>query len=149
MKFGAKLLEAVNISQFTQIIATIGRLTARNVTDKSCVLKLTPEQMFFILPEFAATATSGSHSALGRTSFWMSLEAKSIFEFYVCEGKPDDDLQVILLEIQPENLLRALKSTTGSMKMVGLVSLINLNLSEKKLLYEFLLNLTKKKRRRS
>lgn len=116
MKFGAKLLESVNINQFTHIVTTIGRLTAKNSTDKSCVLKLTPERIFFILPEFATVSTLTN--SLGRTSFWMSLDPSSIFELYVCEGKPDDAQQVILLEIQPESLLRALKSTTGNIKMV-------------------------------
>lgn len=117
MKFGAKLLESLNISQFTHIVTTISRLTAKSSNDKSCVLKLTPERMFFILPEFATVNTQTN--SLGRTSFWMSLDPSSIFELYVCEGKPDDGEHVILLEIQPENLLRALKSTTGNIKMVS------------------------------
>lgn len=118
MKFGAKLLDTVNINHFTQIVATIGRLTAKNSSEKSCVLKLTPETIYFILPEFA-TSNSGHNNTLGRTSFWTSIDAKSVFEFYVCESKPDDPEPLILLEIQPESLLRALKSTTGNIKMVS------------------------------
>lgn len=116
MKFGAKLLDAVNIGQFTHMVASVSRLTAKNSAEKTCVLKLTPSAMFFILPDFASSSV---HANLGRTSFWTSLDPKSIFEFYVCESRLDDAEHVILLEIAPESLVRALKSTTGNIKTVA------------------------------
>lgn len=127
MKFGAKLLDSQNINLFTQIVSTISKLCSKTSNDKSCVLKLTSNTLYFILPEFAANNVG--HNSSGRTSFWTSIDPKTLFEFYVCEGKvvdknnddnenENDNEQIILLEIQPESLLRALKSTTSNIKMV-------------------------------
>jgi HUS1 checkpoint protein len=114
MKFGAKILDSINISHFTHVISTTSKLCAKSSSDKSCVLKLTPDSMYFILPEFASN--NAGNMGVGRTSFWMSLDPKNIFEFYVCEGKSDEE-NFILLEIQPESLFRALKSSPN-IKMV-------------------------------
>jgi HUS1 checkpoint protein len=114
MKFGAKILDSINISHFTHIISTVSKLCGKSSSDKTCVLKLTPESIFLILPEFASN--NAGNGGMGRTSFWMSIDPKNIFEFYVCEGKSPDE-NFILLEVQPESLLRALKSSTN-IKMV-------------------------------
>ena len=108
MKFGAKLLDVSNITHFTNVVATLARLCAKAANDKSCVLKLTTESIYFILPEFSANGAT--HAGTGRTSFWLQVDPKSLFEFYVCEGKSLEE-DFILLEIQPESLLRALKSS--------------------------------------
>ena len=122
MKFGAKLLDSTNINLFTQIVSTITKLCQKTSNDKSCVLKLTSDTIYFILPEFASNNVNNNSS--GRTSFWTSINSRAIFEFYICEGKGvaesrnEENKELILLEIQPESLLRALKSTTSNIKMV-------------------------------
>ena len=114
MKFGAKILDATSIAHFTHVISTVSKLCSKSSTDKSCVLKLTPDSIFLILPEFASNNIG--NGGIGRTSFWMSIDPKNVFEFYVAEGRSSDE-NFILLEIQPENLLRALKSSPN-IKMV-------------------------------
>lgn len=114
MKFGVKLLDSVNIAHFTHIISTVSKLCSKAANDKACALKLTVDTIYFILPEFAANNVGSGGT--GRTSFWMSIDPKSIFDFYICEGNSPEE-NIILLEIQPENLLRALKSSTN-MKML-------------------------------
>jgi HUS1 checkpoint protein len=114
MKFGAKILDSINIAHFTHIISTVSKLCAKSSSDKTCVLKLTADSIYLILPEFASN--NAGNGGMGRTSFWMSIDPKNIFEFYVCEGKSPDE-NFILLEVQPESLLRALKSSTN-IKMV-------------------------------
>ncbi|CAF0704160.1 unnamed protein product [Brachionus calyciflorus] len=114
MKFGVKLLDSGNIEYFTHIISTVSKLCSKTSNDKACALKLTTDTIYFILPEFAANNIG--NGGTGRTSFWMSIDPKSIFDFYICEGKSVED-NTIMLEIQPESLLRALKSSPN-MKMV-------------------------------
>lgn len=114
MKFGAKLLDSVNITHFTHVIQTVSRLCAKSANDKSCILKLTPDSVYFILPEFASNNIGSG--GLGRTSFWISLDPKCYFDFYVVEGKSIEE-DFILLEIQPECLLQTLKSSPN-VKMV-------------------------------
>ena len=114
MKFGAKLLDAVNINHFTHIISTVSKLCAKSSNDKSCVLKLTEEMIYFILPEGSANNLNSGGS--GRVSFWMSVDPKFLFDFYVCEGKSAEE-NFILLEIQPEVILQAFKSSSN-IKMI-------------------------------
>jgi HUS1 checkpoint protein len=114
MKFGVKLIDSVSINHFIHIVSTVSKLCAKAANDKSCVLKLTQEMIYFILPEFS-TNNSGN-GGIGRTSFWMSIDPKSLFDFYISEGKSADE-NLILLEIQPETLLRTLKSSTN-LKMI-------------------------------
>lgn len=108
MKFGVKLIDTVNIAHFTHIIATVSRLCAKSANDKSCILKLTADSVYFILPEFAANNIGSG--GFGRTSFWMSLDPKCFFDFFIVEGKSLTE-DYILLEIQPECLLQTLKSS--------------------------------------
>ena len=115
MKFGIKLLDTVSITHFTHVIATISKLCAKSANDKSCVMKLTEDQMYFILSEFASNNVG--NCGTGRTSFWTSIDPKTLFEFYVSEGKSPEE-NFILLEIQPESLLRTLKSSPN-IKMVS------------------------------
>ena len=107
MKFGVKLLEATGITHFTQVIQTVSKLCAKTASDKSCVLKLTPESVYFILPEFASNNVGSN--GFGRTSFWMSVDPRALFDFYITEGKSAEE-NFILLEIQPEILMQTLKS---------------------------------------
>ena len=71
MKFGVKLLDQPNITHFTHIISTVTKLCAKAANDKSCILKLTPESMYFILTEYATNNTGSG--GFGRTSFWMNI----------------------------------------------------------------------------
>lgn len=114
MKFGAKILDPMNIAHFTNIISTVTKLCTKSSNNKTCVLRLTTETIYLILPEFASNNIGSGGN--GRTSFWMTLDPKNLFEFYVCEGKSPDE-NFILLEIQPESLFRALHSTPN-IKMV-------------------------------
>jgi HUS1 checkpoint protein len=113
MKFGIKIVDNVNITHFTHIVATVSKLCAKSANEKSCLLKLTDESFYFILPEFSSSSSSAS---TGRTSFWISIDPKILFEFCICEGKTPDE-HMLLLEIQPESLLRALKSSPN-IKMI-------------------------------
>ena len=114
MKFGVKLLDNVNITHFTHIIATVSKLCSKSANDKSCVMKLTEDSLYFILPEFASNNIG--NCGTGRTSFWMSIDPKCLFDFYVSEGKSEEE-SIIMLEVQPESLLRTLKSSPN-VKMV-------------------------------
>lgn len=114
MKFGVKLLDQVNITHFTHIVSTVTKLCAKSSNDKTCILKLTPETMYFILTEF--TNNNSASTGLGRTSFWMSIDPKSIFDFYIAEGKSEEE-NYVLLEIQPDVLNQTLKSNPN-VKMV-------------------------------
>ncbi len=84
MKFGVKLLDSVNITHFTHIVATVAKLCAKSSNDKSCTLKLTSDSVYFILPEFASNNIGSG--GFGRTSFWMSLDPKCFFDFFIVEG---------------------------------------------------------------
>ena len=119
MKFGVKLLDQVNITHFTHIVSTVSKLCSKSATDKSCTLKLTESNMYFILPEFASNNIGNQGS--GRTSFWMSIEPKCLFDFYVSESRSNESPEenFIMIEIQPESLFRTLKSSTN-IKMVKL-----------------------------
>jgi len=114
MKFGVRLLDSVNITHFTHILSTVSRLCSKSANDKSCVLKLTPDNVYFILPEFASNNIGSG--GLGRTSFWMALDPKCFFDFFIVEGKSTEE-DFILLEIQPECLVQTLKSSPN-VKMV-------------------------------
>jgi HUS1 checkpoint protein len=103
-----------NINHFTQIVATVSKLCSKGKNDKSCIMKLTTENIYFILPESTNTLTEST--TIGRSSFWLSIETNSLCDFYICEGKSSGE-NFILLEIQPEVLLRALKSSQN-LKMV-------------------------------
>lgn len=107
MKFGAKLADLTNINHFTQVIATIAKLCSKS-TDKMCVMKLTQEKMYFIFTE-SCSISPGS----GKTTFWMSLDPKLLFDLYICEGKSEEE-NFILLEFQPDTLHKALKSNQNA-----------------------------------
>lgn len=114
MKFGLKIIDSINITHFTHIISTVTKLCART-ENKKCLLKITEDAVYFILPEFSSSANNSTGS--GRTSFWISLDPKVLFEFLVCEGKSGPDDHLLMLEVKPESLLRALKSSPN-IKMI-------------------------------
>jgi len=104
MKFGAKLVDQTNISHFTQIVSTIAKLCSKT-TDKVCVMRLTIDKLNFIFAE-SCTISPGS----GKSTFWMSVEPHKLFDLYICEGKSAEE-NFILLELQPDSLQKALKSS--------------------------------------
>ena len=113
MKFGAKLLDIANITHFTNIVATVAKLCAKSTT-KTCILKLTNEKMYFI---YDSSFTVSSSNGTGKTTFWLCVESKNLFDLYICEGKSKDE-NFIILEFQPDNFCKALKSTSQNIKNV-------------------------------
>lgn len=69
MKFGVKLIDTASITHFTHVVATVSRLCAKAANDKSCVLKIDNDAIYFILTEFASNNIG--NGGTGRTSFWM------------------------------------------------------------------------------
>jgi HUS1 checkpoint protein len=110
MKYGIKLFDPLNIAHFTHVIATVSKLCARASNNKTCVLKLTDDSLYFILTEFASN--NAGNGGTGRTAFWMTLDSKCLFDVSVLEGRTADE-NFIFVELQPESLLRALKSATN------------------------------------
>ena len=104
MKFGAKIVDNLNITYFTQLIATVSKLCGKT-TNKTCILKLTSEKIYFLFTD-SLTISPGS----GKTTFWMCIETAKLFDLYICEGKSKDE-NFIILELEPDNLYKALKSS--------------------------------------
>ncbi|XP_020784657.2 checkpoint protein HUS1 isoform X3 [Boleophthalmus pectinirostris] len=98
MKFRGKIIDVACLNHFTRVCNTISRLT------KSCVLRLTPDHLFFILSEKVAN---------GGVSMWCELAQVNFFDEYQMEGVTLDDNE-ICLEVAPENLARALKTVQNS-----------------------------------
>jgi hypothetical protein len=63
MKFGAKILDAANITYFTQLIATVSKLCSKT-TNKSCILKLTSEKIYFLFTD-SLTISPGKEREIG------------------------------------------------------------------------------------
>ena len=79
MKFGVKLVDQASINHFTHVVATVSRLCSKSANDKSCVLKMNPEEMYFILTEFASNGIT--NIGAGRTSFWLVCGLLFLFIF--------------------------------------------------------------------
>jgi len=115
MKFGIRIIDQMNITLFAHIVSSATKLCAKSANEKSCILKLTADSMYFILTEFASN--NSASSGLGRTSFWMNIDPKIIFDYYIVEGKSAEE-NFILLELQPDVLNQTLKSNPN-VKMVN------------------------------
>ncbi|KAM3593643.1 uncharacterized protein V6R79_017771 [Siganus canaliculatus] len=98
MKFRGKLVDVACLNHFTRIVSTISKLT------KTCVLRLTPDQLFFVLSGKVAN---------GGVSMWCELSQANFFDEYQMEGVSSEDNQ-ICLEVTPENLSRALKTVQNA-----------------------------------
>uniref|UniRef100_A0A3B3XPP0 Checkpoint protein n=1 Tax=Poecilia mexicana TaxID=48701 RepID=A0A3B3XPP0_9TELE len=85
------------------VVTTISKLT------KTCVLRLTPDHLFFILP---GKVTNGG------VGMWCQLLQANFFQEYQMEGVTSE-VQEICLEVSPEPWSRALK-TVQSAKSVKL-----------------------------
>ncbi|KAK7882989.1 hypothetical protein WMY93_029163 [Mugilogobius chulae] len=98
MKFRGKIIDVACLNHFTRVITTISKLT------KTCVLRLTPDNLFFILSEKVAN---------GGVSMWCELAQANFFDEFQMEGVSEDDNE-ICLEVAPENLARALKTVQNA-----------------------------------
>ncbi|KAM4533992.1 checkpoint protein HUS1 [Odontesthes bonariensis] len=98
MKFRGKIIDIACLNHFTRVVTTISRLT------KVCVLRLTPDNLFFVL--------SGK-LANGGVSMWCELSQANFFDEFQMEGVSPEDNE-ICLEVSPENLSRALKTVQSA-----------------------------------
>lgn len=98
MKFRGKIIDVACLNHFTRVITTISKLT------KTCVLRLTPDNLFFILSEKVAN---------GGVSMWCELSQVNFFDEYQMEGVSAEDNE-ICLEVAPENLSRALRTVQNA-----------------------------------
>ncbi|XP_005811763.1 checkpoint protein HUS1 [Xiphophorus maculatus] len=103
MKFRGKITDIACLNHFTRVVTTISKLT------KTCVLRLTPDHLFFILP---GKVTNGG------VGMWCQLLQANFFQEYQMEGVTSE-VQEICLEVSPEPWSRALK-TVQSAKSVKL-----------------------------
>ncbi|KAM3860281.1 checkpoint protein HUS1 [Diretmus argenteus] len=94
MKFRAKIIDIGCLNHFTRVVTTISKLT------KTCVLRLTPDNLFFVLAGKVAN---------GGVSMWCELSQANFFDEYNMEGV-SAEANEICLEVTPENLSRALKT---------------------------------------
>ncbi|XP_061599563.1 checkpoint protein HUS1 [Cololabis saira] len=98
MKFRGKIIDVACLNHFTRVVNTISKLT------KTCVLRLTPDNLFFVL---------SSKVANGGVSMWCELSQANFFDEYQMEGVSSEDNE-ICLEVAPENLSRALKTVQNA-----------------------------------
>lgn len=95
MKFRGRIAEGVCIRKFYQLIATISKI------GKTCVLRLTPDKVFFIICDRAATA--------GGPTVWAELDQINFFHEYCLEGVSPEQNE-IYLEFTPDKLFKTLNS---------------------------------------
>ncbi|XP_063339496.1 checkpoint protein HUS1 isoform X4 [Pelmatolapia mariae] len=98
MKFRGKIIDIACLNHFTRVVTTISKLT------KMCVLRLTPDNLFFVLSGKVAN---------GGVSMWCELSQANFFDEYQMEGVSSEDNE-ICLEVTPENLSRALKTVQNA-----------------------------------
>ncbi|KAL3040318.1 hypothetical protein OYC64_011365 [Pagothenia borchgrevinki] len=98
MKFRGKIIDVACLNHFTRVITTISKLT------KMCVLRLTPQNLFFVLSGKVAN---------GGVSMWCELSQENFFDEFQMEGVSPEDNE-ICLEVTPENLSRALKTVQNA-----------------------------------
>ncbi|XP_071392740.1 checkpoint protein HUS1 isoform X1 [Centroberyx affinis] len=98
MKFRAKIIDIGCLNHFTRVVTTISKLT------KTCVLRLTADNLFFVLSGKVAN---------GGVSMWCELSQANFFDEYQMEGV-SPEANEICLEVTPENLSRALKTVQNA-----------------------------------
>ncbi|XP_039983044.1 checkpoint protein HUS1 isoform X1 [Xiphias gladius] len=98
MKFRGKIVDIACLNHFTRVITTISKMT------KMCVLRLTPDNLFFVLSGKVAN---------GGVSMWCELSQANFFDEYQMEGV-SPEANEICLEVTPENLSRALKTVQNA-----------------------------------
>lgn len=98
MRFRAKANDIDCIHNFTNVMSTVNKIL------KVCVLRLTPEKIFFILPD---------QITHGGVSMWCELKQANFFDVYQLDGYSSNDNE-IYLEVVAENMCRALKSASNA-----------------------------------
>ncbi|XP_060756116.1 checkpoint protein HUS1 isoform X2 [Neoarius graeffei] len=98
MKFRAKINDVGCLNHFTRVVNTITKLT------KACVVRLNVDNIFFVLSGKVAN---------GGVSMWCELLQANFFDEYQLEGV-SEDANEICLEVNPENLSRALKTAQNA-----------------------------------
>lgn len=98
MRFRGKIVDIGCIQHFTRVIGTLSKLI------KTCVLRITPGNWYFILSERAVN---------GGIQIWSELPQGHFFDEYAMEGVSEEDNE-IFLELAPENLLKALKTAQSA-----------------------------------
>ncbi|XP_037389954.1 checkpoint protein HUS1 isoform X1 [Pygocentrus nattereri] len=98
MKFRAKINDVGCLNHFTRVLNTITKLT------KTCVLRLTVDNVYFVLSGKVAN---------GGVSMWCELLQVNFFDEYQLEGV-SSEANEICLEVAPENLSRALKTAQNA-----------------------------------
>ncbi|XP_053715139.1 checkpoint protein HUS1 isoform X1 [Synchiropus splendidus] len=100
MKFRGKIVDVACLNHFTRVVTTISKLT------KTCVLRLTPRHLYFVL---------AGNVANGGVGMWCELAQANFFDEYQMEGVSSEENE-ICLQVAPELLsrpLRALQSATA------------------------------------
>lgn len=98
MKFRAKIIDVGCLNHFTRVVNTISKLT------KTCVLRLTPDKLYFVLSGKVAN---------GGVGMWCELSQANFFDEYQLEGV-SAEANEICLEVAPENLSRALRTAQAA-----------------------------------
>ncbi|TSK20260.1 Checkpoint protein HUS1 [Bagarius yarrelli] len=98
MKFRAKINDVGCLNHFTRVVNTVTKLT------KACVVRFTVDNIYFVLSGKVAN---------GGVSMWCELLQVNFFDEYQLEGV-SEDANEICLEINPENLSRALKTAQNA-----------------------------------
>ncbi|XP_077347912.1 checkpoint protein HUS1 [Lithobates pipiens] len=98
MRFRCKIVDVSCLNHFTRVVNTIAKLT------KSCTLRLTPDNLYFILTDKVAN---------GGVSMWCELCQANFFDEYQMEGVSQEQNE-IYLELIPENVSRALKTAQNA-----------------------------------
>lgn len=98
MKFRGKIIDVGCLNHFTRVVTTISKLT------KTCILRLTPDNLYFVLSGKVAS---------GGVSMWCELSQANFFDEYQLEGV-SADANEICLEVAPENLSRALRTAQNA-----------------------------------
>ncbi|XP_064612988.1 checkpoint protein HUS1-like [Liolophura sinensis] len=99
MRFRGKLVDIGCIQHFSRVTSTVSKLA------KNCVLRLTRDKLYFILSEKAVS---------GEVQIWCELTQSHFFDEYAMEGLSREDANEIYLDLIPENLVKALRSSQSA-----------------------------------
>lgn len=95
MKFRCKMTEKMCIQNLTRVLATIAKVS------KTCILRVTPVSMYFIVTERACS---------GPIALWCDLQQTHFFTEYDIEGATTEHRE-IYLQVSLDNVLRVMKLT--------------------------------------
>ncbi|KAG7274094.1 hypothetical protein CRUP_028801 [Coryphaenoides rupestris] len=98
MKFRSKMIDIGCLNHFTRVVTTISKLT------KTCVLRLTPDNLYFVLSGKVAN---------GGVGMWCELSQANFFDEFQLDGV-SAEANEICLELAPDNLSRALKTAQSA-----------------------------------